>query len=317
MVTKYKHEEKIYDPKKAIINLTKILSVNESTDFNLNIIPFFLRKEERKDVFKRFPIPFSINNSDKLGPFIESEFNKDDNSYRSPWSNQYFPPFNSDKTSIKLLPKELRELEERLNKLIKLYLKLYYSDDAISSAYISFQDESISNGFNCCVLIKGRVLNSEYLKDTSFLESTNIISVKFMRERAKDTNVERIKVIYKTNTIFLFKLELKELDNCCYNGTKNCECIKTTYADYYFDYDKHLKHIGSSIEENEGILRTKIDEIYLDKNDYICKEIRTEEGQDGETISKIKNLKNICSEYEKYINAKKMQSMINEKKNKY
>ncbi len=314
MSLKTKNEEIIDGPKKAVINLTKILSLNESSNFNLNIVPFFVRKEERKDVFKRFPMPFIINNSDKLGPFIESEYNKDDDSYRSPWSNQYFPPFDPEKKIPKLLPKELRELEERLNKLIKLYLKLYYSEDAISSAYISFQDESISNGFNCCVLIKSRVINSDYLKDTSFLESTNNISVKFMRERTNEPNVERIKVIYKTNTIFLFKLELKELENCCYNGTKNCECIKTTYVDDYFDYDKHVKYIGNSIEENEGNLRMKLDKVYLEKNNYICKEIRMEEGQDGETNNQINNLKKICIEFEKFASAKKMNAELKEKK---
>lgn len=311
MSSRSKNEDNIDDPKKAILNLTKILSVNESSILNLQICPFFVLKEERKDIHKKFPIPFTINNSDTLGPFIESDYNKDGNSFRSPWSNTYFPPIESNK----LLPKELRELEERLNKLIKLYLKIYYSEDAISSAYISFQDETISSGFNCCVLIKSRVVNSEYLKDTSFLESSNIISVKFMRERANEPNKEKIKAIYKTNTIFLFKLELKGFDNCIYNGTKNCDCTKTTYISNYFDYEKHLKYIGNSIEENEGSLRLKLDKVYLEKNNYICKEIRMEEGQDGETNTQINNLKKIYTEFEKYASARKMKAELqNERK---
>ena len=40
--------------------------------------------------------------------------------------------------------------------------------------------------------------NSPYLKDDSYLESTNIISVKFVRERTDDPNKEKIKVNYKT-----------------------------------------------------------------------------------------------------------------------
>ena len=143
MLSKSKHEE-ILDPKKAILNLTKILPVSQASILNLKICPFFVLKEEMKDIYRNFPLPFSINNSDPLGPFIQSEYNKDGDSYRSPWSNTYFPPKESDK----LLPKELRELEQKINQLIKVYLKVYYSEDAISSAYIMFQDESISNQDN-------------------------------------------------------------------------------------------------------------------------------------------------------------------------
>ena len=302
--------EDITTPKTAILNLTKILPVSQSPILNLKLCPFFILKEEMKDIYKNFPLQFKINNSDPLGPFIESEFNKDENSYRSPWSNKYFPPKESDK----LLPNELRILEERLNQLIKLYLKVYYSEDAISSAYIMFQDESISNGFLCYVFIRSSIKNSENLKDDSFLESTNIISVKFMRERSDTPNKEKIKIIYKTNTIFLFQLELKNSGNCTYSGTKFCECSKTTYTTNYFDYDKHLKYIGKSIEENEGNLRLKVDQIYLEKNNYICKEMRLEEGQDGVTNCQINNFKKACTEFEKFAKRKKDESSDLKKK---
>ena len=68
------------------------------------------------DIYKNFPLKFSINTSDPLGPFIESEYNKDENSFRSPWSNTYYPK----KESNKLLPKELRLLEEKIKMIIRI-----------------------------------------------------------------------------------------------------------------------------------------------------------------------------------------------------
>ena len=135
-----------------------------------------------------------------------------------------------------------------------------------------------------------------------------------MQERSDAPNKKKIKVIYKTNTIFLFKLELNSLENAAYNGTKFCDCMKTTYITNYFDYENHLKYIGKSIEENEGNLRLKLDKIYLEKINYICKEIRMEDGQDGQKNNQIKNLKNICSEFEKYARRMKAESSFNEKK---
>ena len=138
MSYKQKEETKI-DEKGALINLTKILPVTEADTLIQKICPFFIDKIYMRNIYRNFPLNFKINNSDPLGPFIESEFNKDENSFRSPWSNTYFPA----KESGKRLPKELRALEEKINSIIKLYLKMYYSPDAISSAYITFTDENL------------------------------------------------------------------------------------------------------------------------------------------------------------------------------
>ena len=276
MLYKQKEETKI-DEKGALINLTKILPVTEADTLIQKICPFFIDKIYMRNIYRNFPLNFKINNSDPLGPFIESEFNKDENSFRSPWSNTYFPA----KESGKRLPKELRALEEKINSIIKLYLKMYYSPDAISSAYITFTDESISNGFNCNILIQSKFNNSKVLDPNSFLETTNIISVKFMKARDKDSNKEKIKVIYNTNTIL--------------------NCNKPTYIKDYFETKTHLEYIGKSVEENEGKLRSKLDKIYLGKNNFICKEIRN---NDEGNKNRIINLKNICTEFEKYAERK-------------
>jgi len=292
MSFKPKEEEKKLEKKDVLLNLTKILPVTEANNVIHKICPFFITKDEMRNIYRNFPLHYKINYSDSLGPFIESEFNKDGTSYRSPWSNKYFPA----KENGKHLPKELRALEEKINMIIKLYLKMYYSSDAISSAYITFTDASISNGFNCNILIQGKIDNSNVLDKSSFLETTNIISVKFMRGRDKETNRETLKVIYNTNTILLFKIKMKDSE-CEFNGTESCSCNKPTFIKDYFETKTHLEYIGKSIEENEGKLRAKLDTIYLKKNNYICKEIRN---NDEGNKNRINNLKNICTEFEKY-----------------
>ena len=300
MSFKPRDEEKKLDEKGALINLTKILSVTEANNLIQKICPFFIDKVDMRNIYRNFPLHFKINYSDSLGPFIESEYNKDENSYRSPWSNKYFPA----KENGKHLPKELRALEEKINMIIKLYLKMYYSPDAISSSYITFTDESISNGFNCNILIQSKIGNSNVLDKSSFLETTNIISVKFMKGRDKETNKEKLKVIYNTNTIFLYKIKMKDSE-CEFNGTENCNCNKATFIKDYFETKTHLEYIGKSVEENEGKLRAKLDKIYLEKNNYICKEIRN---NDEGNKNRIINLKNICTEFEKYAGERKMKA---------
>ena len=285
-----RESKKQEDPKEVIMNLTKILPATQSNTLITKICPFFIFKEEMKNIIHNFPLKMRINTSDPLGPFIESEHNKDGDSYRSPWCNKYFP----DKESNKHLPKELRLLEEKINELIKLYLKLYYSPDAISSAYITYQDESISNGFNCAVMISSKINNdkiNEKLDEQSFLESTSIINVKFMKERGKDLTKENIKVIYRTNTSFLFKIKFKFFDECEFNGNECCDSNLYTYINDYFDMKTHLEFIGKSVEQNEAKLRMRLDESLLKRNNFICNEIRV---KNDESKNKATNLKNIC-----------------------
>ena len=125
-----------------------------------------------------------------------------------------------------------------------------------------------------------------------------------MKERSKGQNKELIKAIYKINTIFLYKIKIKNSE-IEFNGTECCDCNKTTYIKDYFETKSHLEQIGKSIEENEGKLRLKLDKIYLEKNYFICNEIRT---KDIENKNRVINLKNIYTEFEKYAAERKMKA---------
>lgn len=247
-----------------------------------------------KDIFKNNPMKLNINNSDPLGPFIECDINKDNNSYRSPWSNKYYPEIESNI----ILPNELRELEEKLNTFIKLYTKIYYGESAISSVYIKIQDNSISNGFYCYTLIKNNILNSNKLNDNTYLDTIHITSIKYMREN-NNTDKEQIKVIYKTKSNYIYNINLK--NNCEYNGINKIECTKTSYVDNYFDYNTHINLIGSSIEENEELLRYQIDGYSLEKNISICNDIRNLYGLNKEQENQVNNVKSLFIEYSKNV----------------
>ena len=135
------------------VKTSKLLPTKKIPEFLNNIVRDFITQEGKKELHKIIASPLCINTSDSIGSFITSEFNHDGDSYRSPWSNEYFPTTEGHK----LLPNELRELEVRLNKLVKLYTKLYYGEQAISSTYIWEQGDAISSGFNCAVLIKNNI----------------------------------------------------------------------------------------------------------------------------------------------------------------
>jgi capping protein beta len=54
--------------------------------------------------------------------FLKHEYNRDGDSYRSPWSNQYFP--QADSSFFPSAP--LLQLEQKANAMFATYVKLYY-----------------------------------------------------------------------------------------------------------------------------------------------------------------------------------------------
>lgn len=92
--------------------------------------------------------------------FLQCEYNKDGDSYRSPWSNKYFPPVEADDDPDyqPIYPSpDLLEMETKANDLFFRYCKLYYDSDFKTSVY--FFDTDTANGFGSCWLIK----KSKYL----------------------------------------------------------------------------------------------------------------------------------------------------------
>ncbi len=94
--------------------------------------------------------PLEICKDDTAGDFIKCTYNYDNDSYRSPWSNKFFPELEEPHYPAN----EFRELEIKFNKIFSLYKKLYYSNSAVSSVYIYDLGETIEQGFICCLLIK-------------------------------------------------------------------------------------------------------------------------------------------------------------------
>jgi len=77
--------------------------------------------------------------------YLLCDYNRDGDSYRSPWSNKYDPPMEEGTTPSP----ELRKFEVQANEVFDIYRDLYYEGGG-SSVYAWDQDD----GFACCILIK-------------------------------------------------------------------------------------------------------------------------------------------------------------------
>jgi len=101
---------------------------------NLGAISELIDDEDlRDDVQVKTDQPLDVGMDDKEGKeFLKCEYNKDGDSYRSPWSNQYYPPLDlegEDEDVEPIYPSpELLQMEQKANDVFKRYAKLYYDN---------------------------------------------------------------------------------------------------------------------------------------------------------------------------------------------
>ncbi|CAM8938951.1 unnamed protein product [Rhodiola kirilowii] len=187
--------------------------------------------------------------------FIVCEYNRDADSYRSPWSNKFLPPLE-DGTSPS---SELRKLEIEANEVFAIYRDQYY-EGGISSVYMWEDDDE---GFVACFLIK---------KDGS---KTGQGRRGYLQEGAWDA-IHVIQVAHEEEGIVRYcltstiMLSLTTADDSTGTFSLSGSIRRQMNMDLPLA-DGHLCNMGKMIEEMESKLRNSLDQVYFGKTkEMIC-----------------------------------------------
>lgn len=214
-----------------------------------------------EDLLSSVDVPLSIARDEENGKkYLTCDYNRDLDSYRSPWSNKYYPklddedesPFPSDK---------LRQLEIYANDSFDIYRDLYY-EGGVSSVYFWDQpdeeDSSNDSNFAGVVLLKKSTDNEQGLWD-----SIHVLEVL----------VGRSKATYKvTSTIILDLSKSQTKDQISLSGN----LIRQTEKELPITDDQsHIVNIGTLIEDIESKLRNLLQEVYFGKTRDIVGDIRS------------------------------------------
>ncbi|KAJ9560462.1 hypothetical protein OSB04_005622 [Centaurea solstitialis] len=182
--------------------------------------------------------------------FLLCDYNRDADSYRSPWSNKYHPPLEGGQYPSL----ELRTLEIEANDVFTVYRDQYYEGGA-SSVYLWEDDDS--EGFVACFLIKkdgskyahGR---RGYLNEGAW-DAIHVIQV--------GPDVEGMADYCLTSTVMLSMTTDHET-----SGTFSLSgSIRRQMKAELSVADGHLCNMGKMIEELEGKLRYSLDQVYFGK----------------------------------------------------
>mmetsp|Transcript_23020 Transcript_23020/g.33682 ORF Transcript_23020/g.33682 Transcript_23020/m.33682 type:complete len:278 (+) Transcript_23020:104-937(+) len=226
--------------------------IEQSLSGLLNLLP-----EETDELLQRVDQPLEeAQDPDSGRAYLLCDYNRDGDSYRSPWTNKYFPPLEDG-----FLPSEkLRAMEIEANELFDSYRELYF-EGGTSSVYLW----DLPNGFAGCFLIKKSVQNNRFVNSGCW-DSIHVVEV---------VNTSPNSASYKLTTTVMLSMSVakEQVGNTNMSGSLTRQVESTCTLDNADN--THLANIGRLIEEQESDMRSNMNELYILKTREVVNSIRT------------------------------------------
>ncbi|TRM64318.1 F-actin-capping protein subunit beta [Schizophyllum amplum] len=208
--------------------------------------------------------------------YLACDYNRDGDSYRSPWTNEYDPPLDDG-----TLPgPKLRKLEVTANEAFDTYREMYY-EGGVSSVYLWDLEDG---GFAGVVLLKKSMAPSSPSEPSGSWDSIHVFET---AERGRQAH-------YKLTSTVMLQLvtrkssegqggEQKEKEKAGPDSWKrdgevtlSGSMTRQTEQDWpLHDTQSHITNTGRMIEEMENKMRNLLQEVYFGKTRDIVYDLRS------------------------------------------
>ncbi|CAH1772825.1 unnamed protein product, partial [Owenia fusiformis] len=221
-----------------------------------------------EDLLSSVDQPLKIARDRTVGKdYLLCDYNRDGDSYRSPWSNKYDPPLDDG-----AMPSDrLRRLEIDANSAFDQYREMYF-EGGVSSVYLW----DLDHGFAGVILIKKAGDGSKTTKGC--WDSIHVVEV---QEKATGRNAH-----YKLTSTAMLWLQTNKTGS----GTMNLGGSLTRQTEQdapVSDASPHIKNIGTMVEDMENKIRNTLNEIYFGKTRDIVNGLRSVQPLQDETSQKM------------------------------
>lgn len=187
--------------------------------------------------------------------YLICDYNRDADSYRSPWTNTYDPPLEDGQ-----MPSErLRKLEIEANYAFDQYRDMYY-EGGVSSVYLW----DLEHGFAGVILIKKAGDGSKTIRGC--WDSIHVVEV---QEKSTGRTAH-----YKLTSTAMLWLQTNKTGS----GTMNLGGSLTRQLEQdaaVSESSPHIANIGRMVEEMENKIRNTLNEIYFGKTKDIVNGLRS------------------------------------------
>ncbi|KAK5088273.1 F-actin-capping protein subunit beta [Lithohypha guttulata] len=216
----------------------------------------------QEDLLSAVDQPLEVARCKKTGrDYLLCDYNRDGDSFRSPWSNEFDPPIDD-----AAYPSDrVRRMEVEANEAFTVYRSLYY-EGGIGSVYLWDQDD----GFAGVVLLKKESGRGE---DTAGWDSIHVVEVD---ERGKTSKSAHYKL---TSTVIL---HLGKDNDAVGNLTLAGSLTRQVESDLAIESigslgrdGGHVANIGRLVEDMEGKMRNQLQEVYFGKAKDVVGDLRS------------------------------------------
>ena len=220
-----------------------------------------LAPDEEDTLLSTVDIPLKIKTDEVTSAeYVACEFNRDLDSHRSPFSNQYFPPIEDGQR----IPERLRDIEIKANTAFGAYRNLYFKG-GISSVYLWEIDENI---FGMGIFIKNQIdtllQNDQKIKGS--IDCSDTVEITENGNSAKYTLTSSVLMHVELDLGFSKPIEI----------SGNVSESKEKTISFKND-DDHIVNVGKMVEENSAHFRDLIEELYVSKIKYLIDLLRNNE----------------------------------------
>lgn len=257
------------DPFDSALDLLRRLNP-KYTQRNLDYI-IRLAPDLTEDLLSSVDQPLVVKRCKQSGrDYLLCDYNRDGDSYRSPWSNQFDPPLDeagpggvgaggNDGAGEGAVPGErVRKMEVKANEAFDIYRELYY-EGGVSSVYLW----NLDDGFAGVVLLKKSSPSGG--SSSGVWDSIHVFEAS---ERGRTTNYRM------TSTVMLSlaangNVTLGEMD-LSGNMTRQIEQELPVETD-----ESHIANIGRLVEDMELKMRNLLQEVYFGKAKDVVGDLRS------------------------------------------
>ncbi|XP_066994722.1 F-actin-capping protein subunit beta [Anabrus simplex] len=209
-----------------------------------------------EDLLSSVDQPLKIARDKEMGKdYLLCDYNRDGDSYRSPWSNTYDPPLEDGS-----MPSErLRKLEIDANHAFDQYREMYF-EGGVSSVYLW----DLDHGFAGVILIKKAGDGSKKIKGC--WDSIHVVEV---QEKTSGRSAH-----YKLTSTAMLWLQTNKAGS----GTMNLGGSLTRQVEQdagVSEASPHIANIGRMVEDMENKIRNTLNEIYFGKTKDIVNGLRS------------------------------------------
>lgn len=229
-------------------------SISDNLDKITQLVP-----DIQEDLLSAVDQPLTVARCKPTGrDYLLCDYNRDGDSYRSPWSNEFDPPIDD-----AAYPSErVRKMEVEANTAFDVYRQMYY-EGGIGSVYLWDLDD----GFAGVVLLKKQSPGGG--KDAGW-DSVHVVEV---TEGGKSAR-------YKLTSTVILHLgrEGGEVGSLSLGGslTRQVESELTVESVGSSGRDGgHVCNIGRLVEDMEGKMRNQLQEVYFGKAKDVVGDLRS------------------------------------------